>query len=98
MNLGSHINTPAEDFCPYISADGFTLYLDSNGRGGYGYYDKYAVPIFDVPTCGDANHPYPVGDLNKDCHVDLYDFLVIVDHWLECTAPECDEAILESKE
>lgn len=42
-----------------------------------------------VPFCGDANHPYPVGDLNKDCRVDMLDLAILISHWLECTAPEC---------
>ncbi|MBN1974537.1 MAG: PD40 domain-containing protein [Sedimentisphaerales bacterium] len=91
VNLGPMINTPAEDFTPWISVDGSILYLTSNERGGHGWYDIFEAPIYDVPTCGDANHPYPVGDFNKDCHVDVYDFLVFIDHWLNCTAPECDE-------
>ncbi len=40
------------------------------------------------PQCGDPNHPYPPGDLNQDCHVDLLDFATLALHWLECTAPE----------
>ncbi len=34
--------------------------------------------------------PYPVGDLNQDCHVDFRDIAIVADHWLECTAPGCD--------
>jgi len=41
-----------------------------------------------VPQCGDPNHPYPLGDLNQDCRVDLLDLAVLALHWLECTAPE----------
>jgi len=40
-----------------------------------------------VPQCGDPNHPYPPGDLNRDCCVDLQDFAIIALHWLEHTAP-----------
>ncbi len=43
-----------------------------------------------VVRCGDQWHPYPVGDLNYDCHVDLLDFATFATHWLECTAPECN--------
>ena len=42
-----------------------------------------------VPQCGDPNHPYPLGDLNQDCRVDLLDLAILALHWLECTAPEC---------
>ena len=37
------------------------------------------------PTCGDPWHPYPIGDLNHDCHVDFQDFAVMASHWLEST-------------
>jgi hypothetical protein len=39
--------------------------------------------------CGDAAHPYPVGDFNKDCLVDFFDFAIFSLHWLECTRGEC---------
>ena len=91
VNLGSQINTPAVDYYANISDDGSTLYFTSRGHLGYGSYDIFTVPIFYVPTCGDANHPYPLGDFNKDCHVDTEDLLILIlDYWLECTAPECD--------
>ena len=41
-----------------------------------------------VPQCGDPNHPYPLGDLNQDCTVDLLDLAILSLHWLECTAEE----------
>jgi hypothetical protein len=40
-----------------------------------------------LPQCGDPNHPYPPGDLNRDCSVDLLDFAIIASYWLESTAP-----------
>ncbi len=40
--------------------------------------------------CGDSEHPSPVGDLNKDCRVDLVDLAILASHWLECTAPQCE--------
>jgi len=41
--------------------------------------------VADVSCCGDYKHPYPVGDLNKDCRVDMADFAAFTSHWLECT-------------
>lgn len=42
------------------------------------------------PTaCGDALHPYPIGDLNLDCRVNLLDVAIVGLHWLECTRPQC---------
>lgn len=48
-----------------------------------------AYAVQQQPQCGDPNHPYPVGDLNQDCRVDLLDLAILASHWLECTAPEC---------
>ncbi len=41
------------------------------------------------PQCGDSEHPYPLGDLNQDCRVNLLDLAILALHWLECTALEC---------
>jgi hypothetical protein len=41
-----------------------------------------------LPQCGDPNHPYPTGDLNEDCRVDLFDLAILALQWLQCTAPE----------
>jgi hypothetical protein len=41
--------------------------------------------VADVSCCGDYKHPYPVGDLNKDCRVDMVDFAIFTSHWLDCT-------------
>jgi hypothetical protein len=41
--------------------------------------------IADVRCCGDYKHPYPQGDLNKDCRVDMADFAIFSGHWFECT-------------
>ena len=50
--------------------------------------DIYMARI--IGCCGDQNHPYPVGDLNHDCYVNMRDLAIFTSHWLECTAPECD--------
>ena len=42
------------------------------------------------PYCGDTEHPYPTGDLNQDCEVDLDDFAILAVHWMECTTPASD--------
>ena len=59
------------------------------------YIDDLEAPVTDsgpVPAvCGDPGHPYPVGDMTLDCHVDLADFAKIAENWLDCTdpAPPC---------
>jgi len=65
--------------------------------------DIYMARI--MGCCGDPNHPYPFGDLNQDCKVNMLDFVILAadwmngfslfdlaeisENWLECTAPEC---------
>ena len=39
------------------------------------------------PVCGDANHPYPEGDINKDCKVDISDLSILAMNWIEDTNP-----------
>ena len=90
VNLGPIVNTPAYEECVFLSADGSTLYWDCDRPGGYGGSDIWQAPILSAPVCGDSEHPYPAVDLNKDCRVDLADLAVLLAHWLECTAPECD--------
>ncbi len=35
--------------------------------------------------CGDGLHPYPPGDITKDCEVNFDDLVVIASNWLACT-------------
>jgi Tol biopolymer transport system component len=86
VNLGPVVNGPGRDTIPRMSPDGTMFYFQSD-RGGT--LDIWQAPILAAPTCGDAEHPYPAVDLNKDCRVDLADLAVLLAHWLECTAPEC---------
>ena len=48
-------------------------------------YDLYKL----TSVCGDANHPYSIGDLDHDCRVNWSDFAVFAAHWAEagCVAP-----------
>ena len=50
-------------------------------------YSAVRVYVGVEPECGDDSHPYPVGDLDQDCGVDLRDFSMLAAHWLEDTAP-----------
>ena len=47
------------------------------------YYDDVEIVKNYVPTCGDIRHPSLIGDLNMDCVVDLVDFAIIAQSWLE---------------
>ena len=47
---------------------------------------KVALP----PACGDDAHPYPAGDVDNNCVVDMRDIKKMAEYWLVCTALECD--------
>ena len=57
-------------------------------------YDALGQYSFSVdspePRCGDLDHPYPAGDANQDCYVNLEDVAILATNWLTCSAPECD--------
>jgi hypothetical protein len=38
--------------------------------------------ISDVSCCGDYKHLYPIGDINKDCRVDMMDLAMMANNWL----------------
>lgn len=40
-----------------------------------------------IAECSDENHPYPAGDLSKDCKTDIDDLSILVQQWLGCTDP-----------
>jgi Tol biopolymer transport system component len=42
-NLGTGVNTPANEFAPSISADGLALYFDSDRPGGLGAFDIWVA-------------------------------------------------------
>jgi hypothetical protein len=45
VNLGPNVNTPAAEYFPHLSADGSTLYYESDRPGGYGDHDLWQVKI-----------------------------------------------------
>jgi len=60
--------------------------VDANGDPtGFSLGATWYEPI----ACGDAEHPYPIGDLNKDCEVNFFDIAILALHWLDCTRPQC---------
>ncbi len=81
VNLGAPVNTSYDDYIPYISSDGSTLYLSSNRPGGYGGYDIWQVQIL------------PVIDLNADGKVDTKDLRKLAQYWGQ-DEPSCDIAPL----
>ena len=50
--------------------------------------------VSDVAACGDYKHPFPTGDVNQDCTVDVFDILLLADNWLAlCQDAEADAGI-----
>lgn len=47
VNMGSVINTEAEESSPFLSTDNKTLYFASKGHAGYGGYDIYVTHRLD---------------------------------------------------
>ena len=72
-----------------LSASGYDWikYVKIEVNDGYSYAVVDAVS--DVASCGDYKHPYPIGDLNGDCRVDLADFMLLAQNWANCTW-DCD--------
>ena len=61
------------------------------GPDSWDHYRGIRIGQYDWPIgCGDPDHPYPDGDVNNDCIVDLEDVTLMGDHWLECTDPNCN--------
>ena len=71
VNLGSIVNSSGYEEVAYISANGSTLYFDSDRSGGYGGHDIWKVSV------------EPVVDLNNDGIVDAADMCIVLDHWGE---------------
>ncbi len=86
MHLRGVLNhKPAAPGDIYENYEGMRL-VDEYGRDtGY----TLGAVRYQPTACGDALHPYPIGDLNLDCAVNLKDVAIIGLHWLECTRPIC---------
>jgi outer membrane protein OmpA-like peptidoglycan-associated protein len=46
-NLGATLNTPTDDFSPFLAADGKTLYYATQGKAGYGNIDIFVTRRLD---------------------------------------------------
>ncbi len=65
-NLGPAINTPGNEKCPFIHADGKTLYFASNGWQGFGGYDMYFINLTDTYLQRPTNLGLPINSENDD--------------------------------
>jgi len=60
-NLGELINTPFDEECVYVSADGNTLYFSSNGHEGMGGFDVFKSEKLDNGSWSEPiNMGYPI--------------------------------------
>ena len=87
---GTFYHEPAIQGDTYTNYSSTTLY-DSRTELPSGYAITTLIYYLYIPVCGDAQHPYPIGDVNHDCRVNFVDIALLSLHWLECTAPECEE-------
>ena len=68
------------DFNEMLAPDVGNIRFDTPETGTF---ELEGYTIASQPSCGDPDYPYPAGDLNHDCRVDMPDFAILADHWLE---------------
>ena len=61
--------------------------------GNHSYYDDFQVVGRQFSSQAECNQLYQqgyrlIGDINKDCVVDVEDFLLLAQAWLECYDPQ----------
>lgn len=71
-------------FDPGCMVENMQIYLP--GLLPYPPAEEY-IPPAQPEQCGDPGTVYEAADLNKDCKVDLRDFTIMGQVWLECTDP-----------
>ena len=54
--------------------------IDTNSDGLLPEVDA----VSDVSGCGDYKHPFPSGDINRDCCTDSFDLEILSRNWLTC--------------
>ncbi len=68
------------------------LWDDTGNTSGRGWY-LAKKEVLKPRHCGDPGTVYLPGDLNHDCYIDLEDFAIFSNYWLQCTDPDnsnCD--------
>lgn len=62
VNLGSNINTVADDISPFLHANGTTIFYASNGRQSFGGFDIFMSNIEDGIFGESQNLGYPINN------------------------------------
>lgn len=65
VNLGSTINTPADEVFPYVYNDKF-LYFSSNGHPGMGHLDLFKAPLSGAQPVSPVALPIPLNSVADD--------------------------------
>lgn len=65
-NLGPSVNTSGNEKCPFLHADGHTLYFSSNGWQGFGGYDMYFINLSDLSSQRPSNMGMPINGEGDD--------------------------------
>lgn len=65
-NLGSKINTPADEISPFIHANGSTLFYSSNGKLGMGNQDIFMTDIKNGFGAESVNLGSPINTINNE--------------------------------
>lgn len=66
VNMGPKVNTSRNEKCPFIHADGHTLYFSSDGRQGLGGYDLYFINLTDTSAKSPTNMGHPINTENDE--------------------------------
>ncbi|MBQ2508879.1 MAG: PD40 domain-containing protein [Bacteroidales bacterium] len=65
-NLGPSVNTAGNEKCPFLCADGHTLFFASDGWQGFGGYDMFRIDLSDPYRLRPTNLGHPINTENED--------------------------------
>ncbi len=71
MNLGGIVNTPFDDSYPYLSSDGKTLYMASEGHPGLGEFDLFKTVFENGKWIQPVNLGKPLNTAQNDIYFSI---------------------------